>query len=254
MNIPPDMIDALHRARSIVVLTGAGASAESGVPTFRDALTGLWAKHDPMDLATPDAFTRDAELVTRWYDQRRVDALAVQPNAGHEALVRMQQMTEDRGARFTLVTQNVDRLHQRAGSTGVIELHGTLLRWRCVECGEQRDELGPAMQAYPPSCVSCGGARRPGVVWFGEALPEGVMEKAASEAGRCEVFLTIGTSSVVYPAAGLVDVAIGRGAMTVEINAEATPATGRVTHAIAGRSGQILPRIIEQLAEQMGEA
>lgn len=241
------MIEALDRAESIVVMTGAGASAESGVPTFRDALTGLWAKYDPMELATPQAFARDAELVTRWYDRRRVDALAAQPNAGHEALVRMQRRVEGRGGRFTLVTQNVDRLHQRAGSTGVIELHGTLLRWRCVRCGEERDESGGAMASLPPVCASCGGARRPGVVWFGEALPEGAMERAAIEAERCDVFMTIGTSSVVYPAAGLVDVAIRGGAMTVEINAEATPATGRVTHALAGRSGEILPEIVRRL-------
>jgi len=247
IDIPHAMIDALRTAESVAVLTGAGVSAESGVPTFRDALTGLWAKYDPLQLATPEAFARDGQLVTRWYDQRRLAALAAEPNAAHHALVDLAALLAARDARFTLVTQNVDRLHQRAGSRDVIELHGALTAWRCDDCGATRDEQGPAFDRYPPICDACGGPRRPGVVWFGEVLPHVALGEAMRAARSCDLLISVGTSAVVYPAAGVIDLAVAAGATTIEGTAEPTPATARVTFALHGRAGAILPAILARL-------
>jgi NAD-dependent deacetylase len=233
----------LNRAHHVAVLTGAGASAESGVPTFRDALTGLWSKFDPADLATPQAFARDPTLVARWYDERRVMAAACQPNAGHIALVELQR----RVPRFTLVTQNVDRLHQRAGSADVIELHGSLAEWRCTACGESREETGPAFAEHPPRCGAFGGARRPGVVWFGEMLPSAALTAASQAAESCDVFLSVGTSSVVYPAAGLVDQAKRAGATVIEINPAATPLSGKMAVCARGTAGVVLPAVMDAI-------
>jgi NAD-dependent deacetylase len=235
--------EALRLAMHVVVLTGAGASAESGVPTFRDALTGLWAQFNPADLATPQAFERDPKLVTQWYDERRMTALGCQPNAGHVALVDLQRQVHG----FTLITQNVDRLHQRAGSTDVIELHGSLFVWRCVECGATREEAGPAFVEHPPRCETCGGPRRPGVVWFGEMLPADALSAATAAAGTCDVFVSVGTSSVVYPAAGLVDVAKRAGATLIEVNPAATPLRGQMDLCLRGTAGAVLPAVVESL-------
>lgn len=233
----------LRLAKRVAVLTGAGVSAESGVPTFRDAMTGLWARFNPMDLATPEAFGRDPERVSRWYDQRRCDVAKCQPNAGHVALAQLQKAVVDRGGSFTLITQNVDGLHQAAGATDVIELHGTLWRWRCWDCGEEHEERGPAFASYPLRC-HCGGLRRPGVVWFGEVLPEDALMAAASAAEQAELFISIGTSGEVYPAAGLIDEALAAGAKVLEINPAATPFTARVTWSLRAASGEALPRLI----------
>ena len=233
-------VDVLRTAAHVVVLTGAGASAESGVPTFRDALTGLWAKYDPAALATPEAFDRDPALVSRWFDGRRLTALACQPNAGHVALVELAR----RVPRLTLVTQNVDRLHQRAGSSDVIELHGTLLAWRCTRCGREVDETGPAFTEHPPRCDACTGRRRPGVVWLGEALPAAALSAATAAAAACDVFLSVGTSSVVYPAAGLVDVARQAGATLVEVNPTATAMSGQMDVVLRGTAAAVLPAVV----------
>jgi NAD-dependent deacetylase len=235
----------LAAARSIAVLTGAGVSAESGIPTFRDALTGLWARYDPTALASPDAFDRDPALVTRWYDERRTACLACTPNPGHTALAALQRHCDARGARFTLITQNVDGLHQQAGSRDVVELHGSLRTWRCAGCGESREERGPAFDDYPPRCCGCGAPRRPGVVWFGELLPEQALRRAIAAAETCELFLSLGTSSLVQPAASLTQIALEQGAFTVEVNPDETPASGLVDLALRGRTGELLPRLID---------
>lgn len=242
-----DLIAAVRAAKHIVVMTGAGVSAESGIPTFRDAMTGLWSKFRPEDLATPQAFAADPEKVARWYDHRRLMCLGCEPNAGHVALATLQKMKRDAGDSFTLITQNVDRLHQRAGSDDVLELHGSVLAWRCVNCKAIREEAGAAFEQFPPECETCGGVRRPNVVWFGEMLPEPVLLAADHAASTCDLFMSIGTSSVVYPAAGLVDRAIAGGARVVEINLDDTPASSRVHWPIRGSSASVLPQLLQQL-------
>ena len=243
-----ELHELLRSADHIAVLTGAGVSAESGVPTFRDALTGLWAKFDPADLATPEAFARDAGLVSRWYDGRRCNAARCSPTAGHLALAELQRRTLGRGGRLTLITQNVDRLHQAAGSPDVIELHGTLWVWRCLDCGEEAEERGPAFDAYPLLCA-CGGKRRPGVVWFGEELPEHALLKARRAAGSCQLFLSLGTSSVVYPAAGLIDLALQNGARLLEVNPQETPYSRRAHWSIREPSGVSIPQLVAAAME-----
>lgn len=238
-SLPDDLIAAVRTARSVCVLTGAGVSAESGIPTFRDAREGLWAKYDPSQLATPEAFARDPVLVTRWYDWRRQKCATAKPNPGHLALAAWQR----RCRQFTLVTQNVDRLHQAAGSRDVIELHGTLWIWRCVVCGAEREDRQAPFAEYPPRC-ECGGLRRPGVVWFGEALPEDAVARACQAAETCELFFSVGTSAVVHPAAELAHRAHRHGARVVEINAQPTPLTPVANRAITGRSGEVLPALL----------
>lgn len=233
----------LRETDAVAVLTGAGVSAESGIPTFRDAQTGLWAKYDPMDLATPEAFTRDPALVSRWYDERRCKSEACQPNPGHFALARLQEGLEAAGRRFTLITQNVDRLHQRAGSRDPLELHGTFLVWRCTACGEEREEPEAPFPEHPPRC-RCGGIRRPGVVWFGEALPESVLATAWLAVEQCGLFMSLGTSSLVEPAASLCRVAAAAGANTVEINPQETPLSSWVDVSVRGTTGELLPLIL----------
>lgn len=244
MTLPEDqLLELLRSAAHIAVLTGAGVSAESGIPTFRDAMTGLWSKFDPADLATPEAFARDPELVSRWYDERRCNVATCRPNAGHEALARLERHAREGGRQFTLVTQNVDRLHQAAGSTDVIELHGSLWIWRCQKCAKETEERGPAFTSFPPLCP-CGGKRRPGVIWFGESLPYHALLKAQRAAASCDLFLSLGTSSIVYPAAGLIESAIQNGARMLEVNPEETPFSKRAHWSLRGKSGQALPDLI----------
>jgi NAD-dependent deacetylase len=233
-------------ARRIVALTGAGASAESGIPTFRDALTGLWARFRPEELATPEAFATHPDRVTQWYESRRQGVLACQPNQGHSVLAAMEEWAESSGRHFSMVTQNVDGLHQRAGSRNVLELHGSLLRWRGCESGNTVQLPKKAQTEFPIRSVS-GEMLRPDVVWFGEALPETVFSAALQATAQADVFLTIGTSSVVYPAAGLIDIALEAGAVTIEINPEETPFSGRVDHALALSSGRCLQGIFDRL-------
>jgi len=233
----------LRAAKEIAVLTGAGISAESGIPTFRDAMTGLWARFNPADLATPEAFARDPERVSRWYDERRCRVAQCRPNPGHLALARVQQVALAQDKAFTLITQNVDRLHQAAGSSDVIELHGSLWVWRCLECGKEVEERGPAFASYPPEC-SCGGFRRPGVVWFGEMLPSRAFAMAEKVVVSCDFFMSVGTSAEVYPAAGLIEQAIQVEADVLEINPEATAFSSRVSWSIRGKSGDVLPQIV----------
>ncbi len=242
---PDSLRRALREARSICVLTGAGVSAESGVPTFRDALTGLWSKFDPAQLATPEAFARDPQLVTRWYDERRQLRLTTKPNAGHHALVTLEKKLVAEGRGFLLATQNVDRLHHTAGAERVVELHGSLMVWRCIHCHEEREELGPAFTDHPPRC-HCGGMRRPAVTWFGEILPEHALRASVTAAATCELFITVGTSGVVYPAAGLIDIALQQNTPVLEVNPDPTPFTDRATWSIRGKSGEVLPGLVEE--------
>jgi NAD-dependent deacetylase len=225
------------------VLTGAGISAESGIPTFRDALTGLWAKFSPEELATPEAFERDPETVWSWYEWRRQLIREAQPNAGHRALAELARRVPG----FTLVTQNVDGLHQRAGSRDVLEYHGNILRDRCTveQIVAQRSE--DTRRASLPRCAACGGLLRPDVVWFGEAIPAGPMVVAAAAAEECDVFLSVGTSSLVYPAAGLAEVALRRRATVIEINPNETDLSPHAHLVLRAPSGQVLPALLERM-------
>lgn len=237
--IPPALAAALRDASHIVVLTGAGISAESGVPTFRDALTGLWASYDPQELATPQAFRRQPQLVWDWYAWRRELVAGVAPNPGHLALAEM----ERRAPHFTLITQNVDSLHQRAGSRAVIELHGNLSRVKCSR-EERVVESWPPADERPPRCPDCGAYLRPDVVWFGEMLPADALDRAFAAARAADVFLTIGTSGLVQPAASLPLVATDAGAVGVEINPDDTPLSGTMNYRLRGPSGAILPALV----------
>lgn len=234
------MCTSLRKARHVAVLTGAGISAESGVPTFRDAQQGLWAKYNPEELATPEAFLRNPELVWEWYAWRRKLVTDVAPNPGHHALVEI----EKRAPQFTLITQNVDGLHQRAGSRDVIELHGNISRTLCFDEGTVVEDWAET-DDVPPRCPNCGGRLRPDVVWFGEPLPQRAIEAAAHAARSCDLFFSVGTSAVVQPAASLPHEAIRRGAVTVEINPQSTPLTDRVTYVLPGPSGQVLPALVQ---------
>lgn len=244
-HLPRELLQALQIAPDIVVLTGAGVSAESGILTFRDAMDGLWARFNPEELATPEAFAQNPELVSRWYDERRCKVAACRPNAGHFALAELQAKAQSEGRRFTLITQNVDRLHQAAGSIDVIELHGTLWIWRCTDCGQETEERGPAFDAHPPMC-HCGGRKRPGVVWFGESLPPRALLKAQRAAGSSSLFLSLGTSSVVYPAAALIDLAIRNCARVLEVNPVERSVSGRADWSIRGTSGSVLSQLLAE--------
>ena len=242
--MPPEaaaeLVALLRDARHVCVLTGAGVSAESGVPTFREAQTGLWARYDPLELATPEAFERDPELVWRWYRWRRELVAGVEPNPAHLALASLSELVP----RMTLVTQNVDGLHQRAGSKDVIEFHGNIFSNRChaegraVSCGD--DSV--------PTCPDCGGMVRPGVVWFGESIPEQALNVSFAAAADCDVFLSVGTSSLVYPAAGLAEIAREADAITAEVNPNPTEQSDWFGIALRGPAGQVLPKLIESLA------
>ena len=231
----PELVQALRDARHICVLTGAGISAESGVPTFRDAQDGLWAQYDPLKLATPEGFEEDPSLVWQWYRWRRKLVAEAEPNPGHRALARLAELVP----RFTLVTQNVDGLHQRAGNTGVIEFHGNLFDDRCF--------VEAAATADVPVCPQCGANLRPGVVWFGEAIPEDALDRSFAAAADCDVFLSVGTSSLVYPAAGLGDIAQERGAVVAEINPQPTQRAQAYGFSINAKAGAALPKLVELL-------
>jgi len=228
----------LKQARSIAVLTGAGVSAESGVPTFRGN-GGLWKQYRAEDLATPGAFARDPKLVWEWYDWRRGLIAHAEPNAGHRALVDL----GERVPSFTLITQNVDGLHELAGSRNVLEVHGTIWNVRCTSCQREHMDRRTPLPEIPPRC-ECGGLLRPGVVWFGEALPARVWQDAEAAARTAEVFLLIGTSAVVYPAAGLAQIAKTSGARVVEINIAETVLSDSIDEFLQGPSGELLPQLI----------
>ena len=228
----------LDAARAITIITGAGVSAPSGLPTFRGE-HGLWKNHSPEELAPPDAFAADPELVWEWYNWRRTLVATCQPNEAHHVLARW----SNTNASTTIITQNVDGLHERAGTASVLRFHGSIWELRCWQhCATSEtswwDETVP-LDPCPPRCPHCNGIARPGVVWFGENIPADVLA-ASLQATHCDVFLTIGTSAVVHPAASLVHQAKQHGAFTVEINLEPTPASGDVDVSHQGSADQIL--------------
>jgi NAD-dependent deacetylase len=239
--------DCLRRAKRVAVLTGAGVSAESGVPTFRGA-GGLWEGQRVEDVATPFAFERDPALVWRFYNARRAALRKVRPNPGHHALVALEQHYGE--THFTLATQNVDGLHRAAGSRNVLELHGTLSRVRCTAC-DHKAERGTEELPDLPRCA-CGALLRPDIVWFHEMLPERVWLDAAKAAAECQAFLVVGTSAVVHPAASLVDMARTVGAGVIEVNLERTGAAAGGAIGLYGPSGQVLPRLAERLGIAVG--
>jgi NAD-dependent deacetylase len=233
----------LRQARHIAVLTGAGVSAESGLPTFRDALTGHWAKHRPEDLATPEAFERHPALVWDWYRMRREAARRAEPNPAHLALVRLEELAP----RVTLITQNVDGLHRRAGSRTVIELHGDITRVRCSHEGVPVETwIEPPPGGPPPRCEGCGAYLRPDVVWFGESLSEEALHRAWAAVDDCDMFLSVGTSNLVEPAASLPWLAAGHGASVLVVNTTMDgQRQGTGIHHLTGAAGRVLPRLID---------
>ena len=230
--------ERLAAAQSVAVLTGAGISAESGIPTFRGP-GGLWNNYRAEDLATPEAFARDPRLVWEWYNWRRETIAKARPNPAHHALVKL----EIAKSSFTLITQNVDGLHDLAGSGRILKLHGDIWRLRCTSCSSNWPDRRATLPKLPPHCA-CGGMARPGVVWFGEPLPEGIMKEAEHAVASCQVFFVIGTSAVVYPAAGLVPFAKQSGATVIEINTEATAFSQTVDFALQGPAGELLPKLL----------
>jgi NAD-dependent deacetylase len=238
--IPAALIGRLRKACSIAALAGAGISAESGVPTFRDAQTGLWAKFDPLELATPDAFRRNAKLVWDWYAWRRELVAKAAPNAGHRALAALEAAVPD----FLVITQNVDGLHGAAGSRRVVELHGNIQRVKCSREGTIIDTWDDSSPREAPRCVSCGAFLRPDVVWFEETLPEAALAEAERAARDCDMLLVVGTAAEVYPAAMLPTYARHRGAAIVEINPNPTRLSDRVDFVLRGPSGVVLPALV----------
>lgn len=245
--IPDQLVEWARAAETVVVLTGAGMSAESGIATFRDAETGLWSRFDPQQLATEDAFRADPDLVFGWYAWRYDQWATTRPNAGHEALARWGDRADVR-----VVTQNIDDLHERAGSTWVRHLHGSLFTWRCFDCG--RPYVGPIPQpdheagrVPPPRCGSCGGPIRPGVVWFGEMLPTDALDDGIQACQDADLVLVVGTSGIVYPAAGLPEIALGLGTPVVEVNPDSTPLTYRADAALRGTAATVLPALVDAL-------
>lgn len=241
--IPPDLIRILKTARNVVALTGAGVSAESGISTFRDK-DGLFAKYNVEDVATPEGFKKNPKLVWEWYSMRREKVKQSAPNPGHIALAKFEEIFPN----FTLITQNVDGLHQKAGSRNVIELHGNITRNKCFNNSHQVDiEKLPAGEDIPPKCPICGSLIRPDVVWFGEFLDPEILSEAENATRRADVFFSIGTSSVVYPAAGLISLAKEHGATVVEVNPNETEKSYCADFIFRYPSGKVLPVILDEL-------
>jgi NAD-dependent deacetylase len=239
-----EIVRVIRNSTKGAVLTGAGISAESGVPTFRGK-EGLWGKFRPEDLATMEAFLANSKVVWEWYNWRRELMGKVKPNPGHYALVQLSEYFK----RFTLITQNVDNLHRVAGAADVLELHGNIYRNKCAECGRPWQDETQINPDNLPCCLQCGGKIRPDVVWFGELLPEEVVDRAFREAAECEVFFSIGTSALVHPAADLPILAKQNGATLVEINPERTPLSHYADYYLEGKAGEILPALMNLLKE-----
>lgn len=242
MSVPLDIAAlGLGRDPFIAVLTGAGVSAECGIPTFRGE-GGLWKTYRAEDLATPGAFARDPRLVWEWYDYRRSICAGKEPNPAHHAITRLDEHLDN----FLLITQNVDNLHGRAGTRRMVELHGNLFRARCVLCGSRASDLPVPLAEIPPMC-SCGGMLRPDVVWFGEALPELAIREASEASRTCDLMIVAGTSAVVQPAASMPLLARQAGARVIEVNPDPTPLTPFVDHHLEGKAGEVLPGLVEAI-------
>ena len=255
------LVRRLRQARRVAVLTGAGISAESGVPTFRDP-DGLWQKFRPEELANVEAFLANPTLVQGWYAHRRAVVETVEPNAGHRSLAALERWVVGRGGEFLLATQNVDGLHERAGSERLVELHGSLRRSHCLDCAApapppmaEGDGAGGVADAVPAGvanavpagvarCAACGGLVRPDVVWFGEMLPEDAIGEATQAAALADVYLSVGTSAVVYPAAGLPQIARQSGAYVAEVNPTPSDIAWRLDEQVRGAAGAVLPELI----------
>ena len=233
-----DVRDRVNGARSVTVLTGAGISADSGVPTFRGA-DGLWKNYRPEDLASPDAFARDPQLVWEWYNWRRELVATKFPNAAHDTLVTLEQ----RIPQFWLITQNVDGLHAMAGSTHLSEIHGNIWKVRCTQCGRVSQNRDLPL-VYPPTCTDCSGLLRPHIVWFGESLDTDDLDRCYQALRDCEILLIIGTSGVVYPAASFASIAKDGGALVVELNLEVTPNSPMVDVSFQGRAKDLVPLLL----------
>jgi NAD-dependent deacetylase len=247
-----DTAAILGRARRVVVFTGAGMSAESGVPTFRDDLTGLWARFDAEQLATPEAFHADPDLVWGWYEWRRARVLRAAPNPGHLAVAELQALIPG----SVVITQNVDDLHERAGAREPVHLHGSLFAPRCIgedghpaDVPETTEEPGEGRRIPPPRCVRCGMLVRPGVVWFGEQLPTAALTAAIEAAAACDVLLTVGTSGVVYPAAEIPRIAMVSGATVIQVNPAPTPLDGLCAVNLRGTAAEVLPALVAAARE-----
>ena len=241
-----ELVGKLRNCSKAVVLTGAGISAESGVPTFRGK-EGLWGKFKPEQLASMDAFMSSPKIVWEWYNWRRDLIAKVKPNAGHAALVNLENLIDE----FTLVTQNVDNLHVLAGSKSILELHGNIFRNKCMDCNALYEEEGDINPDKIPACTQCNGKIRPDIVWFGEMLDSDIINTAFQRAEEAELFFAIGTSALVHPAASLLVVAKQHGAILIEINVERTALSDIVDYHFEGKSGQFLPELVEQLKEQV---
>ncbi len=241
LHLPEALGRRIAAAERLVVFTGAGVSQESGLGTFRGA-DGYWERFRPEELATPEAFARDPMLVWRWYGERFGAILAALPNPAHWAIASL----EAHFPSLVVVTQNIDRLHQRAGSTRVLELHGTAWISRCSRCGQERPTV-PWTPTEPLPTCSCGGLLRPAVVWFGESLPEEVFAQATAVAESADLFCVVGTSATVWPAAGLIEIAADAGALLFELNRETTPITPLVDHHLLGPAGETMPHLAAEL-------
>lgn len=238
--------EALAQARSVAILTGAGVSAESGVATFRGT-DGIWSKMKPEELASFDAFLRNPALVWEWYLHRKKLITETKPNPAHYALARLEELVPD----YTLITQNIDDLHRRAGSRNILELHGNITRSFCIDCGKQTGDVALGEMGELPKCVYCGGLIRPDVVWFGEILPQDALDGADRAARRAEVFIVAGTSNVVYPAALLPRTAKLNGATVIECNIEHTPLSEYADFILEGKAGDTLPQLVAMIERTM---
>ena len=236
------LIEVLQEASRVAVLTGAGISAESGIPTFRGE-EGLWKKYRPEELATPTAFSQDPKLVWEWYDWRRGIIGQKEPNPGHKVIARW----EETFPTVSLITQNIDGLHQKAGSKNIWELHGNIWKLRCTEEGTITENYDTPLKEIPPLCSNCGALLRPHVVWFGESLSSTILQESIQLSSECDIMFVVGTSAVVQPAASLPFEASEAGAMIVEINPDPTPLSLYADFSIRGKSGEILPLIDEEL-------
>ncbi len=240
--IPQLVYDTISTARVVGAFTGAGISAESNIPTFRGD-EGLWAKFKPEELANFNAFMKNPQLVWEWYSARKKIIHEAQPNPGHLALAELEQLIDE----VIVVTQNIDNLHRRAGSTVVYELHGNIERNYCIKCGENYSDEVILAGELPPKCTKCKGLVRPDVVWFGEYLPQDEFIAAEKAAQRSDVFFSLGTSGIVYPAASIPQLAKNSGAFVIEINPETTPLTEIADVTILGKTGKVLPEIVNSL-------
>jgi NAD-dependent deacetylase len=245
-----DAVRALAQAQLVVAATGAGMSKESGIPTFRDAQEGLWARYDPEELATRDGFRTNPARVWGWYNYRRGLIARVTPHAGHRALAELEKLV----AQVVVVTQNIDGMHQRAGSTMILELHGSIHRFKCFDNDHAVEIEVPLTDRdgdlEPPTCVYCGSGVRPDVVWYGEMLPPCVFERAATLVQSCDVMLVVGTSGLVHPAAGLPVSAQAAGATVIEVNTRPSEITRHADIYLEGPAGAVLPELIAEVRKQ----